>query len=118
VNSDARYTPEEIARVVHAAMRELQAIQGDRVPAPPWDETTAEMRGVAVAGVRAVSEDGLSAAGMHAVWMERMTHAGYRWGPDKDAAARTHPCLVDWLSLPLPQRDKDTLAAAIVMALS
>src|SRR5271157_5190917 len=31
-------TAEDIARVVHAANRELQIIQGDPAPSPPWEE--------------------------------------------------------------------------------
>ena len=74
-NSDV--TAEDIARVVHAANRELQIVQGDPVPSPPWDEAPDYQVREAVAGVREVLRNpGLTAEQSHELWMDRMRADG------------------------------------------
>lgn len=64
-------------------------------------------------GVRRVLS-GATCAESHMGWMADMLAAGWRYGSVKDAAARTHPCLVPYAGLDPGQRDKDALFAAIV----
>ena len=111
------YTAEEIARVVHEAERALQAVQGDRVPAPPWPEARPDMRRTVVDSVRHVM-DGATPEGNHAHWCHQMRRDGWTWGVLKDPVTRTHPCLLPYADLPEHQRDKDELFVAIVHALA
>ena len=69
---------EDIARVVHAANRELQIVQGDPVPSPPWDEAPDYQIRQVVAGVQAVIADPtLTAERSHELWCQRMLADGW-----------------------------------------
>jgi hypothetical protein len=47
------------------------------------------------------------AAAEHERWNDSKRAQGYRYGPTKDAAAQTHPCLLPWCDLPKHEKDKD-----------
>ena len=111
------YTAEEIARVVHEAQRALQAVQGDPVPAPPWDQARPVMRNSVIEGVRHAL-DGASPEESHEAWCGQMRRDGWILGPVKDPVHRTHPCLIPYADLPEHQRDKDELFVAVVRALA
>jgi DNA-binding transcriptional MerR regulator len=112
-------TAEDIARVVHAAQRELQIIQGDPVPSPPWDEAPDYQAREAVAGVADVLRDpDLTAEQSHQRWADRMRADGWTYGEVKDAERKTHPTLVPFGDLPAGQQQKDRLFVAIVAALA
>ena len=49
----------------------------------------------------------LLARAEHDRWAAHMRGEGYRLGPEKNHADRTHPCLIDWGDLPEEERDKD-----------
>jgi len=112
-------TAEDIARVVHAANRELQIVQGDPVPSPPWDEAPDYQVRQVVAGVQEVIRDpDLTAERHHELWVTRMHDDGWTLGDVKDPAAKTHPTLVPFAELPAEQQLKDRLFIAIVRALA
>ncbi len=112
-------TAEDIARVVHAANRELQIIQGDPVPSPPWDEAPDYQAREAIAGVQEVMRNpGLTAEQSHELWMTRMRADGWAYGEVKDPERKTHPTLLPFTELPTEQQLKDRLFIAIVRALA
>jgi hypothetical protein len=113
-----RTPAEDIARVVHAANRELQIVQGDPAPSPPWDEAPEYQAREAIAGVLEVLGHDVTPEQSHEAWNDRMRADGWRYGPVKDAEAKTHPCLVPWADLPREQKLKDLLFGAIVRALA
>jgi RyR domain/MerR family regulatory protein len=114
---EPRTYAEDIARVVHAANRELQIVQGDPRPSPPWDEITEAM-------VRDVTEGVLEVLGgatpeqSHEAWCDRHRADGWTYGEVKDEQAKTHPLLRPWAELPRDQQLKDNLFGAIVRALA
>lgn len=110
-------TPDEIAQVCHEANRAMQAVQGDPAPSPPWAEAPAWQRESATAGVQ-TALTGARPAALHQAWCDQKSADGWRYGPVKDAIAKTHPCLVPYHELPPEQRAKDRLFAAIVKALA
>jgi DNA-binding transcriptional MerR regulator len=112
-------TAEDIARVVHAANRELQIVQGDPVPSPPWDDAPDYQVREAVAGVQAVIADPeLTAEQSHQMWLDRMRADGWSYGEIKNPQRKTHPTFLPWDQLPPGQQLKDRLFIAIVRALA
>lgn len=114
-----RYTIAQIAEVCHEANRGLQTVQaaeGHPVSAP-WATTPEDERAGAIAGVLHAL-GGVSAEELHERWHEARVADGWRYGPVKDAVTKAHPCLVAYDRLPVEQRDKDFLFAAVVAALS
>jgi DNA-binding transcriptional MerR regulator len=119
VGSNHDVTAEDIARVVHAANRELQIVQGDPVPSPPWDEAPDYQAREAVAGVQEVIRNPeLTAEQSHELWCDRMRADGWVHGEVKDPERRTHPTLLPWSELPAEQQLKDRLFIAVVRALA
>lgn len=112
-------TAEDIARVVHAANRELQIVQGDPVPSPPWEEAPDYQAREATAGVREVMRNPeLTAEQSHQLWMDRMQADGWTYGEVKDPDRKTHPTMLPFGELPAEQQLKDRLFIAIVRALA
>src|SRR5690606_2016961 len=64
-------------------------------------------------GVRAHLAAALTPEQSHALWMKHKLAEGWRYGPVKDEEHKEHPCLVPYEQLPLNQRTKDWLFAAI-----
>jgi hypothetical protein len=110
------YSDEQIARVVHAANAELQAIQGDPAPSQPWDHESQELRQNVILGVRN-ARNGMTPAEHHQSWVDDKAAHGWRYGASKDQLAKTHPCLVAYDQLPRDQRVKNVLFIAIVRAM-
>jgi RyR domain len=108
----------QIAMVCHEANRALQLIQdAPGIPvADPWeliDDDMVESVVIGVAGVLA----GNTPVQSHALWCETRREQGWVYGPVKDAAKKTHPCLVPYDQLPEDQQLKDALFATIVYCL-
>lgn len=112
------YSAEHIARVVHAANREIQAANAD--PAVPvaveWDALDEVTRRGVLDGVHGVL-DGNTPEESHEQWCAHKRDHGWTYGPVKDETAKTHPCLVDYDDLPAGDRVKDELFVAIVQTL-
>ena len=107
---------EDIAKIVHAANREYCRAIGDPVQ-PPWDEAPEWMRESAIDGVRKVYRGEVtSPEESHTSWMAHKLMDGWKYGPVKDAAAKTHPCMVPWSHLPAEQKAKDRLFVSVVQS--
>ena len=108
---------ENIARVCHEANRAWCAVNGDDSQ-KPWDQAEQWQRESAIAGVRfALANPDAPDSAQHDAWMNDKLRDGWIYGPVKDAAAQTHPCLVPFDQLPAEQQAKDRLFRAIVAAL-
>ena len=105
---------ERIAEVVHEAIRAYQRTLGQPV-APPWESATWERQST-IEAVRLALEDP-SPGREHERWMRERLAQGWRYGPTKDAAAKTSPFLVPFAELPEVERRKDALVIAIARAL-
>jgi RyR domain len=111
------YTPEHIAQVCYEANRAFQHITHDPAPSPPWGEAEEWQRESATAGARVALGGGQDPEQQHKAWCEHKAADGWTCGPVKDAAAKTHPCLVPYADLPEHEKRKDALFLAIVGAL-
>ena len=111
------FTYEQIAEVCHEANRTLRGLLGEE-PGPTWADADDALRESAVIGVRARAVEGLEGEALHERWCETKVTQGWVYGTTKDTETKTHPCLVPYRDLPLEQRAKDYLFAAIVDALT
>lgn len=108
---------EAIAAVCHEANRGYCQALGDDSQ-PPWDDAPIWQRQSVIAGVRMhLDNPAATPADSHASWLALKVAGGWRYGPVKDAEAKTHPCCVPYAELPPEQRAKDYIFRAIVHAL-
>jgi hypothetical protein len=114
-----QYTGEEAraARIVHEAIRALQDVQGDENPSPPWCCASEHVRATCLDGVRRALA-GETPEQHHQAWVDWKRRHGWTWGPVKDEAAKTHPCMVPYDQLPREQQVKDIVFLAVVRALA
>lgn len=110
------FTTEQIARVCHAANQELQRINGEEI-SPAWDHAPEWQRESAIDGVHGALA-GRTPQQSHEGWLDHKHATGWTYGPVKDEAKKTHPCMVAYADLPPVQRAKDHLFTAIVGTLA
>jgi RyR domain len=109
---------EKIARVYHEANRGWCEANGDHSQRI-WEDAEAWQREASVDGVKfALEHPDASDSAHHDFWMKLKLSQGWRYGPVKDATAKTHPWLIPFDQLPFEQQAKDRLLRAIVKALS
>lgn len=107
----------DIASVCHEVNRAVCEAAGDHSQ-KPWAEAAQWQRDSANKGVNfAIDNPGAAASAQHDAWMADKIADGWVYGPVKDAAAKTHPCLVPYHQLPFEQRVKDHTFRAVVAAL-
>jgi hypothetical protein len=111
------FTPDQIAHVCHEANRAIQIITGDPAVSPHWDDAPQDQKRSATEGIQ-TAIDGATPEEQHAAWRAGKTADGWIYGPVKDPAAKTHPCLVAYADLPDGQKAKDAVYVAIVRALT
>lgn len=107
---------EKCARAAHEANNIYNAAIGD-VLSPAWDELTQAQRDGVIAGAKHALAGG-SPADSHALFLQTRAAEGWTYGPVKDFAARTSPCMVPYTELTEAQRRKDDLLQAIVRAMA
>lgn len=109
---------EDIARVAHEVNRSYCEALGDTSQVA-WGDAPDWQRASAVNGVTFhLENEGASPSASHDNWLAEKEREGWRYGPVKDADAKTHPCCVPYEDLPVEQRAKDYIFSAIVRALA
>lgn len=112
----APWIVERCAEAAYEMNRIYSEAIGDRsfsmwANAPEWQKTT----------VRNGVEGALSGntpEQSHESWLREKVANGWVYGTEKDAIAKTHPCMVDFHALPASQRAKDALHIATVRAMA
>ena len=104
-----------IAQAVHETIRAYQGALG-QTRAPAWDEA-GEMQKWSIDAVELALAAPTPGA-QHDAWVASKLRDGWRWGPSKDVAQKTHPSLVPFDELPQDEKNKDTILIAIVQTLS
>lgn len=107
----------QIAKVCHEANRAFCETIGDNSQ-KPWAECEQWQRDSAMEGVVfRINNPGAPASAQHDSWTASKIADGWTYGTVKDAARKTHPCLLAYDELPMDQRLKDHLFMSIVGAL-
>lgn len=108
---------EQVARICHEANRAYCQSIGDNSQ-PTWEHAPQWQRDSAINGVKfhvahlaAGTKPAPSAS--HEAWLAEKRADGWKFGPVKDAAKKEHPCFIPYEGLPIEQRLKDYLFAAI-----
>lgn len=108
-------TIEEVAaRAAHEVNNVFNRAIGDAL-SPAWDDLTEAQRAGVIVGARHALGGG-SPEDSHNLWMQSRIAEGWTFGPVKDFAAKTSPCLIPYADLPEMQRRKDSLFQAVVRA--
>lgn len=116
------FTDEELARICHEAVRAIQVIDEDSVPAQPWDSGIPDHRDATIEMVRSIRYAGSSTGEVvtplevHERWVGVMLADGWTLGP-KNTEGKTHPSLVPYEQLPFTQRARDAVFIAVVTEL-
>lgn len=105
-----------IAMVCHEANRAYCEAIGDYsqkkwYDCPKWQQESA------INGVNFHLSNAATPEQSHAAWLKEKEATGWKYGPIKDEEKKEHPCFVPYEELPMEQRRKDYLFAAIVDAL-
>jgi hypothetical protein len=107
---------ERTARRAHEANRGYCLALGDTSQVA-WEDAPQWQRDSAIKGVQFIIDNpGASPAASHENWLEEKRRDGWKYGPVKDAEAKTHPCFVPYDELPVEQRAKDYIFGAVVRA--
>lgn len=105
---------ETIARTAHEVNRAYCAAIGDKSQ-PAWADAPQWQRDSAVQGVQFhLDNPGAGPDASHNEWLRVKFAAGWVHGPVKNPDLKQHPCMVPYELLPLEQRVKDYLFAAVV----
>jgi len=106
-----------IAQVCHEANRAWCITNGD-ASQKLWHDAEDWQRESAIKGVQfKLDNPDAQDDAQHNAWMADKVADGWVYGEVKDAAAKTHPCIVPFKELPEFQQKKDALFCAIVDAL-
>ena len=111
---------EQIARICHETNRAYCESIGDNSQ-PKWDDAPEWQRDSAIKGVEFhMAHFGVGKipqpSASHDSWLAQKREEGWKYGAVKDATKKEHPCYVPYNELPVEQRLKDYLFAAIVQA--
>ncbi len=111
-------TINDVAKICHEANRSYCETLED-FSQVSWYMAEGWQKESAVNGVvMHLKNPGASAATSHESWMQEKLNAGWLWGEEKDAASKTHPCLVSFEELPKEQQAKGRLFKSIVNGLA
>lgn len=111
---------EQVAKVCHEANRAYCETIGDNSQ-PTWENAPQWQRDSAINGVKfhiaslATGQEP-SPSASHQSWLAEKRDAGWKYGPVKNAETKEHPCFIPYDGLPVEQRLKDYIFAAIVKA--
>jgi hypothetical protein len=105
---------EQIAEMAHENNRAYCHALGDYSQAP-WRMVAKEIRASAIDGVEFhINNPDSSPEQSHNNWLKFKQQDGWKHGIVKDPIKKEHPCFCAYSELPVEQRVKDFLFAAIV----
>lgn len=115
VTGTFQLTISDVARICHEANRGYCEAQEDHSQ-KPWSQAPLWQRTSAINGVLfTLANPDAGPEANHVSWLKEKEADGWVYGPEKSETAKTHPCVLPYDQLPLPQRLKDDLFRAIVL---
>lgn len=106
---------EVAARTAHAVNNEIRRFKDPNEVVVPWDAASDAQRESTKAGITALMRNPhLTAEQQHELWFDHMKAQGWSYGPVKDEATKTHPCMVKYSQLDAGDRLKDATFQAVV----
>jgi hypothetical protein len=109
-------TAVQIARICHEVNRTYCEAIGD-TSQKPWPEAEIWQQQSALLGVEfLIDHPDAPPSAQHEAWRKTKEKEGWVYGPVKDSAKKTHPCMVSYAKLPALQQIKDKLFQAVVRA--
>tara|TARA_R110002167_G_scaffold331706_1_gene538378 strand:+ start:20772 stop:21209 length:438 start_codon:yes stop_codon:yes gene_type:complete len=105
---------ETIAETCHEVNKAYCEGHGDKSQTS-WSKAPQWQRDSAVKGVEFKMNNPYALpSSQHDSWMAQKIEEGWTYGETKDAATKTHPCMVGYSELPMQQRIKDILFGQVV----
>ena len=102
------------AKCAHEAIRECNESIMD-FSVVPWDEAPQNIKDSAIDGVKyLIANPNATGKDMHDNWIKFKLADGWRYGPEKNAAAKTHPSLVPYDKINAHERMKDDIFISVV----
>ena len=112
ITQPIEYTDKQIktaAKAAHDANRDYCVSIGDDSQ-PTWKKAPKWQKESAVAGVKFhIDNPDADDAASHNSWLTQKEADGWVYGEEKNAGAKTHPCMVPFERLPEDQQFKDAL---------
>lgn len=106
----------DIAQICHEANRAYCMTLGDNSQ-PAWEDAPEWQKQSAMNGVNFhLDNPDASPEQSHENWLAEKSRDGWRYGQEKDVEKKAHPCFMPYFQLPVEQRRKDAIFAAIVRA--
>jgi hypothetical protein len=106
----------ELARIAHEVNRAYCQGIGDNSQ-PAWADAPDWQKQSAVTGVRLHMSGDHGPQASHESWMAEKIADGWVFGPQKDPALKTHPCIMPFADLPVMQQAKDFIFRGVVKSL-
>jgi RyR domain len=75
------------------------------MPDQPYTPRPVDTSKVSLADIQTLLED--LARNAHEIWAQKRIQDGWVYGPQRDDARRTHPCLVPYEQLPESEKEYD-----------
>ena len=111
-------TVEDLARICNSANAAYCLTLGE-THQKPWEELPEHHKESIIEGVNLhLDKPKASPGDSHNSWFNFKMEHGWSYGPEIDAEAKTHPCMVPFDQLPADQAAKDHLFKAICNTLA
>ena len=105
-----------IAEMAHETSRAYAEMIGDHSHLP-WKEAPEWQKATVVDGVvKHLHNPNITPEESHRSWYDFKKKDGWKYGPMKDPEKKEHPCMVPYGDLPITQRMKDYVFAAVIKA--
>ena len=110
-------TTETIARIIHEACKALCDDAND-YSQMHWADAEEWQRASCISGVEFILKNpGISPEESHNAWVRDKINDGWKYGPEKNATSKEHPCIVPFDELPDIEKAKDHIFTTLVPAL-